>query len=378
MSNTVGSDYFRTLRINLLAGREFEDRDDETAAPVAVVNNTLAQRFWGGAANAIGKRIRVGRRRLAHGDRRRRGREVPADQRSAAAVRLRAVPAVVPVEHDPAHAGRGADRSPRRAGARAVAALDADLPILNAGTAGRRDARGADPLRASWRRCCSSSARPAWRSPRWAPTGWCRTPSSRARTKSAFAWRSARRRWSVVRGFLARGLRLGAIGAAIGVVAALGVTQAARQRAVRRQRDRRHLLRACAGDRPGRRGRRDPRSGVAGVTDESAEGAAASVNGRYRVGSSSRCVVRQSSKFWGRRGGVCCARIGGGVMWRRILLLSSGFRAFRIVFQPAHVFLRSLHENEDDFRSARRCPQSQQDDDPIDSRYVAAVFASAL
>src|SRR5439155_7781141 len=60
MSNTIGSGYFRTLRINLMAGRAFEDRDDETAAPVAVVNQTLAQRFWGGAANAIGKRIRVG------------------------------------------------------------------------------------------------------------------------------------------------------------------------------------------------------------------------------------------------------------------------------------------------------------------------------
>jgi putative ABC transport system permease protein len=33
--------------------------DDESALPIAVVNNTLAQRFWGGAANAIGKRIRV-------------------------------------------------------------------------------------------------------------------------------------------------------------------------------------------------------------------------------------------------------------------------------------------------------------------------------
>ena len=31
MSNIVSSDYFRTLRINLMAGREFEDRDDETA-----------------------------------------------------------------------------------------------------------------------------------------------------------------------------------------------------------------------------------------------------------------------------------------------------------------------------------------------------------
>ena len=60
LSNTVGPDYFRTLRINLMAGRAFEDRDDQAAAPVAVVNNTLAQRFWGGASNAIGKRVRIG------------------------------------------------------------------------------------------------------------------------------------------------------------------------------------------------------------------------------------------------------------------------------------------------------------------------------
>jgi putative ABC transport system permease protein len=58
--NIVGSDYFRTLRIPIVSGREFEDRDDETAAPVAIVNVTLAQRFWGGPANAIGKQIRAG------------------------------------------------------------------------------------------------------------------------------------------------------------------------------------------------------------------------------------------------------------------------------------------------------------------------------
>ena len=59
MSNAVGPDYFRTLRIDIVAGRAFEDRDDERAAPVIVVNNTLAQRFWGGAANALDKRIRI-------------------------------------------------------------------------------------------------------------------------------------------------------------------------------------------------------------------------------------------------------------------------------------------------------------------------------
>src|SRR5688572_25409810 len=60
MSNTVGPDYFHTLRIPLTAGREFENQDDDTAAAVAIVNNTLAERFWGRAANAIGKRIRIG------------------------------------------------------------------------------------------------------------------------------------------------------------------------------------------------------------------------------------------------------------------------------------------------------------------------------
>jgi predicted permease len=60
LSNIVGPDYFRTLRINLLAGRQFEERDDEGTAAVAMVNNTLANKFWSGAAQALGKRLRVG------------------------------------------------------------------------------------------------------------------------------------------------------------------------------------------------------------------------------------------------------------------------------------------------------------------------------
>lgn len=59
MTNSIGPDYFRTLRARLLAGREFESRDDEDAQPVVIVNETFANRFWGGAARAIGKRFRV-------------------------------------------------------------------------------------------------------------------------------------------------------------------------------------------------------------------------------------------------------------------------------------------------------------------------------
>jgi predicted permease len=60
MYNTVGPAYFRTLRIGLPAGREFEDRDDLTGGPVAIVNATLAERFWGSAGRALGHRLRLG------------------------------------------------------------------------------------------------------------------------------------------------------------------------------------------------------------------------------------------------------------------------------------------------------------------------------
>jgi hypothetical protein len=47
------------LRIGLVAGREFESRDTEGAPLVAIVNRTFAERFWGSADTAIGRRIRV-------------------------------------------------------------------------------------------------------------------------------------------------------------------------------------------------------------------------------------------------------------------------------------------------------------------------------
>ena len=59
--NPIASDYFNTLRIPLLAGRDFSDTDDTSSAKVAVVNATLARRFWNGAENALGKRLRVSR-----------------------------------------------------------------------------------------------------------------------------------------------------------------------------------------------------------------------------------------------------------------------------------------------------------------------------
>ena len=58
--NTIAPDYFRTLRIPMLAGRDFARTDDAGAPPAVIVNETMARRFWQTAENAIGKRLRSG------------------------------------------------------------------------------------------------------------------------------------------------------------------------------------------------------------------------------------------------------------------------------------------------------------------------------
>jgi putative ABC transport system permease protein len=57
-TNTATDGFFRTMRIPLLAGRDFDDRDRADGAPVAIVNETLARRAWANES-AIGKRVRV-------------------------------------------------------------------------------------------------------------------------------------------------------------------------------------------------------------------------------------------------------------------------------------------------------------------------------
>ena len=54
--STVGDDYFETMETPLAHGRGFEERDGEASRPVAIVNETLARRFWP-EGSAIGKRF---------------------------------------------------------------------------------------------------------------------------------------------------------------------------------------------------------------------------------------------------------------------------------------------------------------------------------
>ncbi|MGH9140935.1 MAG: FtsX-like permease family protein, partial [Vicinamibacterales bacterium] len=59
--NRISSDYLKTLGIPLLAGREFNELDTTERPDVAIVNETLARRYFAGR-NPIGGRIRIGAR----------------------------------------------------------------------------------------------------------------------------------------------------------------------------------------------------------------------------------------------------------------------------------------------------------------------------
>jgi len=57
-SATVAPGFFDTLRIAVLEGRDFTERDDINSAPVAIVNQTFAQRYFGGHS-PVGRRVQV-------------------------------------------------------------------------------------------------------------------------------------------------------------------------------------------------------------------------------------------------------------------------------------------------------------------------------
>jgi putative ABC transport system permease protein len=54
--HSVGADYFSTLRVPLLRGRTFDDRDRVGSKLVAIINENAARRFWPNE-DPIGKEI---------------------------------------------------------------------------------------------------------------------------------------------------------------------------------------------------------------------------------------------------------------------------------------------------------------------------------
>jgi predicted permease len=57
-TNVIGLNYFNTMGIPLVAGRDFNAQDREGSPLVVIVNEELARRYYGG--NAVGKRMRIG------------------------------------------------------------------------------------------------------------------------------------------------------------------------------------------------------------------------------------------------------------------------------------------------------------------------------
>ena len=56
---TISGDYFSVLKVPLVAGRFFTEADNATAARVAIISRTMANRFWP-ASDSLGQRFKFG------------------------------------------------------------------------------------------------------------------------------------------------------------------------------------------------------------------------------------------------------------------------------------------------------------------------------
>ncbi|HLK20204.1 MAG TPA: ABC transporter permease [Bryobacteraceae bacterium] len=58
-TDSVSPNYFKALRVPLIAGRFFDDRDQAGSLPVALINQTMAKQFWPNE-DPVGKRFHFG------------------------------------------------------------------------------------------------------------------------------------------------------------------------------------------------------------------------------------------------------------------------------------------------------------------------------
>ena len=59
LAESISPNYFRTLHLPLVRGREFTDADGANSQRVAIINHAMAERYWPGE-DAIGKQIKQG------------------------------------------------------------------------------------------------------------------------------------------------------------------------------------------------------------------------------------------------------------------------------------------------------------------------------
>jgi putative ABC transport system permease protein len=58
-SSRVGPRYFETMGTRLVAGRPIDERDSASSRRVAVINETMARRYWQTPENALGRRFAI-------------------------------------------------------------------------------------------------------------------------------------------------------------------------------------------------------------------------------------------------------------------------------------------------------------------------------
>ena len=244
--------------------------------PVAIVNETLARRFWGSGQDAVGKRVRVaaGEWRTVIGVARdvkySRVNEAPRPyvylpflQTSRSAMML----------HARGSAGAAAAIDRVRAH---IQAIDPELPIRRRQAAQRSGADDA-AVPGNGRGGPVHLRRAGMALAAMGIYGLVSYAVKQSTHEIGIRIALGARSIEVVWQFLRRGLRLGAIGAALGTVARARPDAAARRRALRRERDRPRLVRRRPAARPRRRRRGDDHSRLARRSDASADGAAPAV-----------------------------------------------------------------------------------------------------
>ena len=87
----ISPEYFETMGIQLVRGRSFDARDAEDAPPVAIINETMARRFWAerGSDRPPAHQLR---RRVARDRRHRSRREEPGSRRERRSAVVHALP----------------------------------------------------------------------------------------------------------------------------------------------------------------------------------------------------------------------------------------------------------------------------------------------
>ena len=228
MSNVVSPDYFRTLRIPLVAGREFVETDDEHGQAVAIVNQTAAKRFWNDPSAAVGKRIRVNddtwRTIVGVAGDLKYARIDEAPRPYFYLPHMQAYRSAMVLHTRTTSAGETAVAALVKSGREHIERLDRDQPILAARTM-TQAIRGSMiflDLTATMLMLFGAAGIAL------AAMGTYGLVSYTAKQRTheiGIRMALGASGGAVVRQFLAHGLRLGAIGAVLGLVAALGVAR---------------------------------------------------------------------------------------------------------------------------------------------------------